>query len=150
MASAAFRQLSTYVIVAGGRLPMTRLMSAIEGWVARMLLMLIIGDVPRGHRRVPWCQLRPSLEKYKALADDGSWEAFRGIASKREGLVADLTPDDAAWMDEGMFSRWVIGGMPSYEHLLEEARKACTQEAFSQVRRQLKAWGLPARVRKAA
>ena len=121
-----------------------------EGWVARMLLMLIIGDVPRGHRRVPWCQLRPSLEKYKALADDGSWEAFRGIASKREGLVADLTPDDAAWMDEGMFSRWVIGGMPSYEHLLEEARKACTQEAFSQVRRQLKAWGLPARVRKAA
>ena len=53
-------------------------------------------------------------------------------------------------MDEGMFSRWVIGGMPSYEHLLEEARKACTQEAFSQVRRQLKAWGLPARVRKAA
>jgi len=49
-----------------------------------------------------------------------------------------------------MFSRWVIGGMPSYEHLLEEARKACTPEAFSQVRRQLKAWGLPSRVRKKA
>src|SRR3954447_9381216 len=36
-----------------------------EGWVARMLLMLIIGDEPRGHRLVPWCQLRPSLERYK-------------------------------------------------------------------------------------
>jgi len=121
-----------------------------EGWVARMLLMLIIGDVPRGHRRVPWCQLRPSLEKYRSLADDGSWEAFRGVAAKHENVVADLTPEVAVWMDEGMFSRWVIGGMPSYEHLLDEARRACTQEAFSQLRRQLKAWGLPARIRKAA
>jgi hypothetical protein len=121
-----------------------------EGWVARMLLMLIIGDVPRGHRRVPWCQLRPSLERYKALADDGTWETLRSVASKRADMFADLTPEDAAWMDEGMFSRWVIGGMPSYEHLLEEARKASTPEAFSQVRRQLKAWGLPARIRKAA
>jgi hypothetical protein len=115
-----------------------------------MLLMLIIGDAPRNHRRVPWCQLRSSLEKYKALADEGSWETLRGVAAKRENVVADLTPDEAAWMDEGMFSRWVIGGMASYEHLLEEAQKASTPEAFSQVRRQLKAWGLPARIRKAA
>ena len=120
------------------------------GWVARLLLMLIIGDVPRGHRRVPWCQLRPSLERYRELAEEGSWETVRSIAGKRAGMVADLEPADAAWMDEGMFSRWVIGGMPSYEHLLDEARKACTQEAFSQVRRQLRAWGLPARRRKAA
>jgi hypothetical protein len=121
-----------------------------NGWVARMLLMLVIGDVPRGHRRVPWCQLRPSLERYKVLADEGSWETFRSVAAKRPGVVADLTPDDAAWMDEGMFSRWVIGGLPSYEHLLDEARKASTPEAFSQLRRQLKAWGLPVRLRKAA
>ena len=115
-----------------------------------MLLTLIIGDAPRGHRRVPWPQLRPSLEKYKALAGDGSWETFRAVAAKRENVVADLTPDDAAWMDKGMFSRWVIGGLPSYEHLLDKAREACTEEAFSQLRRQLKAWGLPARLRKAA
>ena len=121
-----------------------------EGWVARMLLMLIIGDEPRGHRRVPWCQLRPSLERYKELADEGSWETLRGVAGKRAGMFADLTPEDASWMDEGMFSRWVIGGMPSYDHLLENARQASTPEAFTQVRRQLKAWGLPARVRKAA
>ena len=121
-----------------------------EGWVARMLLTLIIGDTPRGHRRVPWSQVRPTLERYKELAAEGSWETLRSVASKREHVVADLAPAEAAWMDEGMFSRWVIGGMPSYEHLLDEARKACTEEAFSQVRRQLKAWGLPARVRKAA
>ena len=120
------------------------------GWVARMLLLLIIGDGPRGHRRVPWCQLRPSLERHGALADDGSWETFRAVAAKRQGLIDDLTPDMAAWMDEGMFARWVIGGLPSYDHLLEEARKASTPEAFTQVRRQLKAWGLPSRVRKAA
>lgn len=121
-----------------------------EGWVARMLLTLIIGDVPRGHRRVPWTQLRPSLERYRELADEGSWETLRSIASKRAGMITDLDPEDAAWMDEGMFSRWVIGGMASYEHLFEKAREASTPEAFSQVRRQLKAWGLPVRVRKAA
>jgi hypothetical protein len=121
-----------------------------EGWVARMLLMLIIGDVPRGHRRVPWTQLRASLERYRELADEGSWETLRGVASKRAGVIADLEPGDAAWMDEGMFSRWAIGGMASYEHLLEKAREASTPEAFSQVRRQLKAWGLPVRVRRAA
>ena len=44
----------------------------------------------------------------------------------------------------------VIGGMPSYEHLLEEARAATTPEAFSQLRRQLKAWGLPVRLRRKA
>ena len=121
------------------------------GWVARMLLLLIIGDDgSRGHRKVPWCQLRPSLERHTVLADDGSWEAFRSVAAKRPDVIADLTPEIAAWMDEGMFSRWVIGGMPSYDHLLEEGRKASTPEAFTQVRRQLKAWGLPARVRKAA
>jgi hypothetical protein len=121
-----------------------------EGWVARMLLSLIVGGEPRGHRRVPWAQLRPSLERYKELADEGSWETLRGLASKRADMIADLEPDEAAWMDEGMFSRWVIGGMPSYEHLFEQARKAATPEAFTQLRRQLKAWGLPTRVRKAA
>src|SRR5436305_6970870 len=37
------------------------------GWVARMLLLLIIGDGPRGHRRVPSSQLRPSIERHTAL-----------------------------------------------------------------------------------
>lgn len=121
-----------------------------EGWVARMLLMLVIGDPPRGHRRVPWTQLRPTLERYKELAEEGSWETLRGLAAKRDNVVTDLTRKEAAWMDEGMFSRWVVGGLPSYDHLLEEARKASTTEAFTQLRRQLKAWGLPSRVRRKA
>ena len=99
---------------------------------------------------MPWTQLRPSLERYKELADEGSWETLRGVASKRAGMIADLEPEDAAWMDEGMFSRWVIGGMASYDHLLEKALEASTPEAFTQLRRQLKAWGLPARVRRKA
>ena len=117
------------------------------GWVARMLLLLIIGDVPNARHRVPWCQLRPSLERAQVLARDGSWAALRGLASRRAGVVADLTPAAAAWMDDGMFSRWAIGGLPSYDRLLADARRACTEEAFTQLRRQLRAWGLPARVR---
>jgi len=119
-------------------------------WVARMLLLLIIGDGPRAHRRVPWWQLRTELDRHKDLAVEGSWGTLRGLAAKRENVVADLTPDVAAWMDEGMFARWVIGGMPSFDHLHEETRKACTPEAFTQVRRQLRAWGLRAHVRRKA
>ncbi len=122
-------------------------------WVARMLFGLIIGDAgasSRGHRLVPWAQLRPSLERYKQLAEEGSWETLRGLATKRASVVADLEPDVAAWMDEGMFSRWVLGGMASYDHLLDEARRSMTEEAFRQVRRLLRTWGLPVRMRRAA
>ena len=120
------------------------------GWVARVLLQLIIGDAPRGHRRVPWNQLRPSLERSQLLAGEGSWEMLRGVATRHAGVVAELAPEVAAWMDEGMFARWVIGGLPSYGHLLEGAHDACTAEAFTQLRRQLTAWGLPTRVGTAA
>ena len=53
-------------------------------------------------------------------------------------------------MDEGMFARWALGELPPYETLLERARRATTPEAFTQVRRVLRTWGLRTRVRRAA
>jgi len=121
----------------------------IAQWVAIMLFRLIGGD-GGAHRRVGWSQLRPKLDTYETLARDGSWSMLRNLAGKRSDLNLDLAPDVAAWMDDGMFSRWVLGGLPSYDGMLEKARAACTPEAFRQVRRILREWGLPVRVRPAA
>lgn len=121
----------------------------IAHWVALMLFRLLIGDGGT-HRRVGWSQLRPKLETYEVLAKEGTWSTLRNLAAKRSDLGLDLSSEVADWMDDGIFARWVLGGMPSYDSMLERARAACTTEAFSQVRRILKGWGLPTRVRKAA
>jgi hypothetical protein len=118
-------------------------------WVALMLFRLIAGD-GGAHRRVGWSQLRPKLETYEVLGHDGTWEVLRNLAAKRAMPELDVSQEVAAWMDDGMFSRWVLGGLPPYDHMLERARQACTPEAFNQVRRLLRKWGLRTRVRRAA
>ena len=118
-------------------------------WVAVMLFGLIIGDGGK-HRRVGWAQLRPKLESYEAVGNEGTWDFMRKLATKRSDVQVDLSPDVAAWMDEGIFARWVVGGLPPYDALLEDARRVCTPEAFSQLRRLLRRWGLRTRVQRAA
>jgi hypothetical protein len=121
----------------------------IAHWVAVMLFGLIVGD-GGPHRRVGWSQLRHHLDTYEVLGRDGTWALLRKLAGKRSDLNLDLAPDVAAWMDDGMFARWVLGGLPSYDAMLNKARTACTPEAFRQVRRILREWGLPVRLRRAA
>ena len=132
------------------RLPTAPPPARFEEWLARLLFMTIAGH-HRGDRRVGWAQLRPVLERYDELGSaGGTWEQLRAMAAKGHRVTSDLTAEDAAWMDEGMFARWVLGEIPSYDHLLTEARRSTTPEAFTQVRRQLRAWGLRSRVRRAA
>jgi hypothetical protein len=118
-------------------------------WLARMLFLLVIGDGGR-QRHVGWAQLRPALERYEDLGNRGTWEVLRKLASRGRRVASDLSPDVAAWMDEGMFARWVLGELPPYELLLEDARRAATPEAFTQVCRLLRKWGLRTRLRRAA
>src|SRR5207248_10475214 len=117
-------------------------------WVARMLFRLAIGDGGDG-RRVGWTQLQPELERYEAVGGEGSWDLLRRLAAKGHELRVDVSTDVAAWMDDGMFARWVLGDQPSYEYLLEEVKRTTTPEAFTQIRRLLRKWGLRSHVRRA-
>lgn len=50
-----------------------------------------------------------------------SWEEIRAQAAQGN-LSAFVDPDLAEWMDEGMFSRWILSAIPSVDQLLEAAR----------------------------
>lgn len=50
-----------------------------------------------------------------------SWEEIRMQATRGE-LEAFIEPELAAWMDEGMFSRWLSSIIPPIDHLLEATR----------------------------
>jgi hypothetical protein len=121
----------------------------ITEWLALMLFIAVIGDHGVG-RRVGWSQLRPFLERYEHLGDIGTWEALRRLVAKGHDLTAGVNAEAAAWMDAGMFARSVLAELPPYEVLLERARRAATPEAFTQIRRLLRKWGLRTRVRPAA
>ncbi|MCU1449223.1 MAG: hypothetical protein JWP02_1393 [Acidimicrobiales bacterium] len=117
-------------------------------WLALMLFVDIVGDHGT-RRRVGWSQLRPRLEQYEDLGDAGTWDALRRLVAKGRDLPG-VDADAAASMDAGRFARRVLAELPPYEVLLERARRSATPEAFTQVRRLLRKWGLRSRVRRAA
>ena len=61
-----------------------------------------------------------------AAVDDGTdwspldWERLRQLVAAGRWPDPTLTPEDAAWFDEGSFSRWVLSGRPGLPVLLAE------------------------------
>jgi len=123
----------------------------IDEWMAVCWLQLIVQQTRRGTRatKLRWrdaARLHPAVRTMGApverLAVEGprtaaqmSWEGLRR-AHAREG---DTT---AAWMDEGMFARWQVGGRPPLSRLLQQARRRLTPEARAAVEATLAGWGL--------
>jgi hypothetical protein len=53
----------------------------------------------------------------------GSWESMRLLVASGYQAPGMPRPEVAAWMDEGMFSRWVLGDLPPLEVLIEKSRQ---------------------------
>jgi hypothetical protein len=51
-----------------------------------------------------------------------SWEEFRRRAQGESGLDHIVAPGLAAWMDEGMFARWILSELPGTDELLAAVR----------------------------
>ncbi len=75
------------------------------------------------HQTLPWEQLRQRTAAGKV---DGV------------GIPADL----AEWMDEGMFARWVLAGLPLLPSLLQECADVVDAKMLRRVRHTLRAWDL--------
>ena len=75
-------------------------------------------------RAMPWGELR-----------------LRAAAGVRDGGIG-LSADLAAWMDDGMFARWVLGGLPPFPPLLRRCSKVLAPEVLRRLRRTLRAWNL--------
>lgn len=72
-----------------------------------------------------------------------TWEKLRTrAATGRFDAGPEIDKALAAWMDTGMFSRWVLGGMAPLPHLLGQCATALTPGVLRRVRRALRAWNL--------
>ena len=71
------------------------------------------------------------LLRARNAADD--WDLMRRLVAS--GLATAIAPDPsvASWMDAGMFSRWVLDGLPSLADLLAMVRPHLESTAYRQV-----------------
>lgn len=101
-------------------------------WLAALL------DAPVPRRRLTWSEV---LDRHPALggldpaltvrakelyidwvAGDGSWETVRRAVAGGRGDECFPPAELAAWMDEGMFSRWVLDQLVPMDDLVAQAR----------------------------
>ncbi|HVF32871.1 MAG TPA: hypothetical protein VM933_07540 [Acidimicrobiales bacterium] len=72
-----------------------------------------------------------------------TWEKLRQRAADgRVDLAIGMDRDVAAWMDDGMFARWVLGSVPPLPRLLADAAAVLPPDVVRRVRRALRAWNL--------
>jgi hypothetical protein len=58
----------------------------------------------------------------RVAASAWSWEALRVQAEKGSWAEDLVSPELAAWMDEGMFARWILGALPAPDELITRIR----------------------------
>jgi hypothetical protein len=76
------------------------------------------------------------------LADVHSWSVLRTACAAREWPVGEIPPDVAAWLDDGAFSRWVVGAFPPIEQLAAAARELVRPSVGRRLQAALRAWQL--------
>lgn len=81
-------------------------------------------------RRLTWA------EAVDLRVDDGvsSWDAARLVVAMGVWPELGLSPDAAAWMDDGIFARWCLGRFPPVHELVLEARRHLRASAWRQLR----------------
>jgi len=103
--------------------------------------------VARHHVAVPAKAEAPDVITLIDLGRDvhemGSWETLRSLVANGRNRVPNISPSAARWMDEGMFSRWMLEGMAPLGHLRTAVGAAVPAEVSASVDVVLGAWGLP-------
>jgi hypothetical protein len=70
------------------------------------------------------------------------WPHLRRAAAAGEWEVDDLDPEGAAWMDDGMFARWVTADFPLLDDYLAELDVLLSDHVMAGVRGVLAQWEL--------
>jgi hypothetical protein len=76
------------------------------------------------------------------LAEVQSWSVVREACAKGEWPVDDVPADVAAWLDDGAFSRWVLGGFPPIDQLARAVSATLPPSVARRVRAVLRGWEL--------
>lgn len=75
------------------------------------------------------------------------WERLRWLVVEGRWLERSLTPTEAAWFDEGGFSRWVMGQRMSLDQLLDQVARATKPGVARRCAAVLHQLGIPCRGR---
>jgi hypothetical protein len=78
----------------------------------------------------------------RAAGSAWTWSRLREHAQGEGWLADQLPPGLAAWMDDGMFSRWLLDGHRSLDELLVSIRSVLSPSAARRVRQALDAAGV--------
>jgi hypothetical protein len=126
------------VIASRGGAPDTRVRWRAIAELHPAVAMVVASDPQRGG------QAAETLTRLgELLADVHSWSVLRTACAAREWPVADIPPEVAAWLDDGAFSRWLIGEFPSIEQLAAAASELLPPSVGRRLRAALRAWQLP-------
>ena len=77
------------------------------------------------------------------LAEVHSWSVLRAACAAGDWPVDDITPAVAGWLDDGAFSRWVLGGFPPLPALTQAVTATTPPSVARRVRAALRGWHLP-------
>lgn len=81
------------------------------------------------------------VEMVQIVSRRVGWAEVRALASAGTPRGFDITPEHAAWMDDGMFSREVIGGFAPLATMLLELEHVAAPDVRTSVEHALDAWG---------
>ena len=106
-------------------------------------------DLHFGAGLVDELALPEALSPHEALAighelvrDRLTWHFVRRHASQHHEPTQLFDPEAAAWMDDGMFSRELLGSFPPLPLMLDALEQVATPELFAGVERTLAGWQL--------
>lgn len=76
------------------------------------------------------------------LAEEWPWSRLRAARDLVETQRPPLTPDEAEWMDDGMFARWLLAESPSVELVLGTAAQLLAQPVVEEITDTLRVAGV--------
>ena len=101
---------------------------------------LVVGDAD-GERWGPEAA-RQLTRLGELLAEVHSWPVLRLACAAGEWPVESVPSDVAAWLDDGAFSRWVLGEFPPLDQLAAAACEVVPPSVRRRLRATLRSWHL--------
>lgn len=76
----------------------------------------------------------------EVLADVHTWPVLRQSCASSEWPIDGMAPDLARWLDDGAFSRWVLGSYPTIPQLADAVTQLVPTSIARRIRAALRSW----------
>jgi len=101
------------------------------------------GNAPASHLGRRGTTVDEALDASRAAAADVTWDRLRQLVAGEPASGRLVSPDLAAWMDTGMFSRELLSNLPDRATLLVDLEPTVAPAVAEGLRRTLDRWSRP-------